>query len=73
MTKLTDEQVDALRHGTASDVVRVAADFVESLNPDMSDSSLVILESYLTSVMAMLQQQESFRERYKDMLFRKET
>lgn len=72
MTRLTDEQIERLRHGTASDVVYVATEFVESMNPDMSDYSLVLLKSCLISVLGMLQSQESFMERNKDMFFRKE-
>jgi hypothetical protein len=73
MTKLTDEQVERFRDGTASDVVYVAAELLEHLNNDLSDEWVGILANDLLCVASMLQQQESFRVRYKDMLFRKET
>ena len=73
MSRLTEDQIETLRKGTAADILYVAAEFIQSQNPGDSDFWLYVLEDSVGSIVAMLRSQESFMERNKGMFFGKET
>lgn len=65
---LPEDHIELLRSGPASNVVYVAVQFIESLNPTYDKDDIGLLTSCLWSVNSMLAEQEAFVERFSDEL-----
>jgi len=65
---LPEDHIELLRAGPASNVVFVAVQLIESLNPGSDRDDLNFLESSLWMVQSLLSDQESFVGRFSDQL-----